>query len=75
MAASNLGAIGLDGEFKIKYQLLNGAKPSTLADLRVIKDSNILKEVTHKLFPSSLFSLAVRNLDIDYRDKRNRYYI
>ena len=63
---STLGSIGLNSEFKIKFQLLNGFKPSNITDIRRIDNNEVISNVTERLNPSSLFRYTVSNVDTDY---------
>ena len=63
---STLGSIGLNNEFKIKFQLLNGFKPSNITDIRRIDNNEVISNVNERLNPSSLFRYTVSNVDTDY---------
>ena len=63
---STLGSIGLNSDFKIKFQLLNGFKPSDITDIRRIDNNEAISQVSERLNPSSLFRYTISNIDTDY---------
>ena len=63
---TGLASIGLNDNFQLKYQLLNGFKPTTLDDIRVIRNNEITNRADEDLEPSPLFRYTIRNIDANY---------
>ena len=63
---TTLGSVGLNDDFLLKFQLLNGGKPSSLDTIRVIRNNEVTDRAVETLRPSSLFKYTIRNMESNY---------
>ena len=63
---TGLSSVGLNSDFALKYQLLNGFKPTTLDTIRVIRNNEVMNRADENLYPSPLFRYTIRNIDASY---------
>ena len=66
VSLSGLSAIGLDENFLIKFQLLNGFKRTSLDDIRLIRNNELTAQASQSFTTSPLFRYNISTIEASY---------